>query len=467
MSLLTGWIGLIGRFIFAIFGAVFLALGIALYPVGCLIPSWVGNFAFQCAFKIGYQLYVFTPLGRMIHLQMINSRRKGHTQPHTINITATSLSTCDVIPVPILADNYGYMIIDRATKQAAVVDPADPRLMEQMLERRKVQLTTILTTHRHHDHAGGNLDLKKKFPGVVVVGGKGDNVAGVTKEVSDGDRLSIGETLVQIIETPCHTAGHVVFVVCGRGGAGLSEVAEGVFSGDTLFIGGVGAFFHGSENDMHKSINQNLSWVPDSALVFCGHEYTVENCRFAEWLEPGNPLVLARASWAVKRRAMKEPTVPCPLGEERSLNPFMRVRDPAFANLATRRLNATEKKSWWKSADKADEYRADGASAQLNNNIFFPTENGDVEAADDSTIPQSGLLPDDQAVKVMKKLHGLMRIWSQSPEHQHQLPPCCVHGSCLRRVTCSGQMFKGAQTRSQGAQCEPCDPDDDGIQPNF
>ncbi|KAK3269831.1 hypothetical protein CYMTET_21729 [Cymbomonas tetramitiformis] len=205
------------------------------------------------------------------------------------------------------------------------------------------------------------------------------------------------------------------------------------------------------------------SWLRLAHLML----FRVSPC-FLSRLGGGSGLALAgmpHAAWHEPHRG--EPTVPCPLGEERSLNPFMRVRDPAFANLATRRLNATQKKSWWKSADKADEYRTDGASAQLNNNIFFPTENGDVEAADESTIPQSGLLPDEQAVKVMKKLHGLMRIWSQSPEHQHQLPPCCVHGSCLRRVTCSGQMFKGAQTRSQSAQCEPCDPDDDGIQTTF
>ena len=124
-------------------------------------------------------------------------------------------------------------------------------------------------------------------------------------------------------------------------------MAEAVFSGDTLFIGGVGAFFHGGEIDMHRSINHVLGWLPDSCLVYCGHEYTVENTRFAKWLEPGNTAVQSRAKWALKRRAYKEPTVPRPIGEERALNPFMRVRDPIFATLTERRLAVLERARGW------------------------------------------------------------------------------------------------------------------------
>eukprot|EP00959_Pyramimonas_sp_CCMP1952_P329624 6901365-Pyramimonas_sp.AAC.1 len=192
------WISLILKMLLAAGAAVFAALGVVLYPISLLVPASAIKILFKAVFRIGYTFYVFTPLGRWIHMRMVRSRRKNHTPHHTINIHPTHLSTCDVIPVPILTDNYGYFIIDRATKQCAAVDPADPELVCDLLERRNLTLTMILTTHQHHDHAGGNLALKEAFPDVVVVGGKKDKCAGVTKEVCNGERLTFGETSLQV-----------------------------------------------------------------------------------------------------------------------------------------------------------------------------------------------------------------------------------------------------------------------------
>mmetsp|Transcript_9226 Transcript_9226/g.17268 ORF Transcript_9226/g.17268 Transcript_9226/m.17268 type:complete len:539 (-) Transcript_9226:406-2022(-) len=468
---LKAWVGLLLKCLGAAFGAVFLAIGVVLYPIGYCMPPAVLRAIFKGLFKIGYTIYVFTPLGRVIHLNMVRSRRKAKTPPHTMHIPTSHLSSCDVLPMPILQDNYAFIITDRSTKQVAVVDPADPDQLIHILEQKKLSLSMVLTTHRHHDHAGGNHVLAERFPQCVFVGGKNDNCAATTKPVGDGDRLSFGGTNVQVLETPCHTGGHVVYLVYGyvqQEDGTTRERVEAIFSGDTLFIGGVGAFFHGGEKDMHKCINQTLAWLPDEALVFCGHEYTVENVRFAEWLEPGNMDVLTRANWAVKRRSNREPTVPRPIGEERRLNPFMRVRDPEFAQITELRLAKLEKTSgcwgslfagkksepYIKAEDNpAYEERVSSRHGSKSSNVEMgawhasPSRRGSF----DQTLV---LLNDDEAIKVMKRLNRLMQFWSQSPEHAHQIPPCCLHGTCARRQTCSGNAHKGPVMRTQASQTD-------------
>mmetsp|Transcript_16779 Transcript_16779/g.28322 ORF Transcript_16779/g.28322 Transcript_16779/m.28322 type:complete len:540 (+) Transcript_16779:297-1916(+) len=456
------WLTMVWRFFMASFGAVFLAIGIVLFPLSYCIPRAAIDILFKGLFKIGYTIYVFTPLGRWIHLRMVRSRRKNHTPPHTVNIQPTALSTCDVVPVPILTDNYGYLIVDHATKQCAAVDPADPELFIQYIEQRKLTLTTILTTHQHHDHAGGNQLLKDAFPDVVVVGGKNDKCLGMTKAVGDGDRISIGNTQVQVVETPCHTKGHVVFVVYGpvpdsEGNAPV-EKAEGLFSGDTLFIGGVGAFFHGNAADMDRALHHKLGFIPDAALVFAGHEYTVENTRFAKWLEPQNAEVALRAAWACNRRAYREATVPCALGDERKLNPFMRLRDPVFAAHTTMRLAESYNKPWWQCWQSRVETAETKYRLDEGNLMKSPEEEESTVAVSsisslsmhtnpvaDQTAPTK--LSDAEALKVMMRLHKLQGLWSHSPENQRQIPPCCTIGTCAQRITCSGAPLKRRKTR--------------------
>mmetsp|Transcript_37658 Transcript_37658/g.45427 ORF Transcript_37658/g.45427 Transcript_37658/m.45427 type:complete len:637 (+) Transcript_37658:43-1953(+) len=453
----TIWFGLIGKFVAAAFGAVVLGAGVVLFPIGYLIPNAVLNWLFQCIFKVAYSVYVFTPLGRFIHLQMVKSRNKSHTQQHTLNIKATTLSSCDVLPIPILADNYAYLLVDHMTREAAVVDPADPDLIAQTVEGRKVKLTTILTTHRHHDHAGGNLALKKRYPDLTIVGGKKDGCAGTTMAVGNNDTIKVGNTLITVLETPCHTTGHVCFVVCGAeaspGGPMINKLearGEALFSGDTLFIGGVGALFHGSEMDMHTAINHTLKFVPDSCHVFCGHEYTLDNVRFAEWLEPDRQEVVARCNWVVKRRSRKESTIPQLLGKERRLNPFMRVRDPSFAVLAQDRLTKLSNSSWWPGQQKADSYRTSGNKYSNNDGSLDPMG---VSLRQESQTTQEHLLSDDDAVKVMKKLQKLMSLFTQSAEHHQQLPPCCMHRTCMRQVTCQGVIHRQV-LHSMGVQTD-------------
>ena len=202
------------------------------------------------------------------------------------------LSTCTVTVIPIMDNNYSYLLVDRATGRAALVDPADPHAAAKAVESARCELTHILTTHHHHDHAGGNTSLvaavlQSKGRALTVVGGARDQVPGCTLKVKDGDIVRLGATAIRVIDTPCHTKGHVVFCVLrshvppGSPAGELSPGAqvEAVFSGDTVFVGGVGAFFHGDAKDMERNLMTALAPCPDDALLLCGHEYTVENLR--------------------------------------------------------------------------------------------------------------------------------------------------------------------------------------------
>jgi hydroxyacylglutathione hydrolase len=219
--------------------------------------------------------------------------------------------------IPVLQDNYSYLVIDEASNQAALIDTADD--LEHLLpaiEAEKVTLTHILNTHHHADHSGGNQELIQKFPGVVVVGGAhdADRIFGVTQSVSDGDVVKVGSLSAQVIHIPCHTRGHVAYLF-----------DDALFSGDTLFIAGCGRFFEGDAAQMHQALNGSFAALPGHTRVYCGHEYTVSNLRFALHVEPDNQAAQKKIEWANQQRAQGLPTVPGLLSEELSFNPFMRV----------------------------------------------------------------------------------------------------------------------------------------------
>ena len=153
-----------------------------------------------------------------------------------------------VVPVPALEDNYMYVVIDEETKQCGVIDPVDAAAIQAAAEREGATITSILTTHSHWDHAGGNVELKKRCSSIeVVYGGKNDGVAGCTKELSDGDTFALGNSTVQVLSTPCHTAGHICYLVDGN-----------VFTGDTMFVSGCGNFNSGTPAQMASAF-QKLS----------------------------------------------------------------------------------------------------------------------------------------------------------------------------------------------------------------
>ncbi|XP_053608057.1 hydroxyacylglutathione hydrolase, mitochondrial isoform X2 [Plodia interpunctella] len=229
----------------------------------------------------------------------------------------------DVKILPALQDNYMYLIIDKATKEAAVVDPVEPQTVLHEVMTQGLNLTTVLTTHHHWDHAGGNEDLVRLIPGLNVYGGD-KRIGALNHMVQHDHRFNIGNLNVRCLYTPCHTSGHICYFVTAPGEG--NEAA--VFTGDTLFLGGCGRFFEGTAEQMYQSLIDVLSCLPDHTKVFCGHEYTLQNLKFAAHVEPENEVIAKKISWSLERRNLGLPTVPSTIGEEKLYNPFMRVTEP-------------------------------------------------------------------------------------------------------------------------------------------
>ncbi|KAJ8906208.1 hypothetical protein NDN08_002702 [Rhodosorus marinus] len=231
----------------------------------------------------------------------------------------------EVRSVPILSDNYSYLLIDRQKNVAAVVDPADPKKILAAVEEEGVKLTTILTTHHHWDHAGGNAEMRKAMPDLRVYAPKDDHIASATDEVEEGDQVSVvgSAHTLSVLGTPCHTRGHVCY---------HSTTAEAVFTGDTLFVGGCGRFFEGTASQMLKALDK-LGSLPPQTKIFCGHEYTVANLKFALSVEPENQELQAKMNWATAQRKEGLPTIPSTIHDELQYNPFMRTSSKTLTNL--------------------------------------------------------------------------------------------------------------------------------------
>jgi len=240
-------------------------------------------------------------------------------------------NTMKVRILPALSDNYMYLLMDPATKEAAIVDPVDPESVIQAVREEGVTLTTLLTTHHHWDHAGGNADLVKKVPGLVVIGGD-DRIDGLTRKVGQNDEVQVGGISIRCLLTPCHTSGHVCYYV-------TQDSDKAVFTGDTLFLGGCGRFFEGTAPEMYNALGAILGSLPGETLVYCGHEYSLQNLAFGAHVEPGNQVIKSKIKWCLEQRALSPalPTVPSTIDEEKAINPFMRVCEPSVqAHTATK-----------------------------------------------------------------------------------------------------------------------------------
>ncbi|KAJ7305698.1 hypothetical protein JRQ81_010064 [Phrynocephalus forsythii] len=225
--------------------------------------------------------------------------------------------------LPALTDNYMYLLIDEETKQAAIVDPVQPQKVVDAARKHGVQLTTVLTTHHHWDHAGGNEKLVKMEPGLQVYGGD-SRVGALTQKVSHLMSFQVGSLHVKCLATPCHTSGHICYFVTKPN----SSEPPAVFTGDTLFVSGCGKFFEGTSEEMYKALIEILGRLPPETRVYCGHEYTINNLKFARHVEPDNSAIQRKLSWAKAKYDSGEPTIPSTIGEEFTYNPFMRVREP-------------------------------------------------------------------------------------------------------------------------------------------
>eukprot|EP01027_Heterolobosea_sp_BB2_P000557 GEZU01000800.1.p1 GENE.GEZU01000800.1~~GEZU01000800.1.p1 ORF type:complete len:318 (-),score=89.35 GEZU01000800.1:105-1058(-) len=226
-----------------------------------------------------------------------------------------------VLQVPILSDNYSYIIVDEDTNEAAIVDPAEPKKVIDVVNKHGFKLTKVLTTHKHWDHAGGNNEIANTYPNLDIIGSKMEQIPASTISVVEGDKFKIGNHEVEVLFTPCHTRGHILYLV--KGNKDKNE-PDHLFCGDTLFVGGCGRFFEGDGSQMYKNMSKIAQLKPDTK-VYPGHEYTVKNLEFALTIEPDNQALKDKYAWAKAKRANNESTIPSTVGEELSYNPFMRT----------------------------------------------------------------------------------------------------------------------------------------------
>lgn len=222
---------------------------------------------------------------------------------------------------PCLSDNYGFLARDEATGATAAIDTPDADAILRELDRLGWTLTHILNTHWHPDHTGGNAALKAATGAQIIGPAEVTKAAPLDREVAGGDVVDLGETRLSVIETGGHTLGHIAY----------HDAADRIaFVGDTLFALGCGRLFEGTAEQMWTSLSR-LAALPDDTTVYCAHEYTAANARFALSVDAG-PALAARAAEVFAARERGEPTVPTTIGAEKATNPFLRAGDAqAFA----------------------------------------------------------------------------------------------------------------------------------------
>ncbi len=237
----------------------------------------------------------------------------------------------EIVPLPALRDNYIWTLrdADRRNKCAAVVDPGEARPVKEYLAREGLTLAAILATHHHPDHVGGIPELVR-MKRVPVHGPRGEPIPELTHPVAEGDTAAIAElgASFSVLDIPGHTRAHVAYYGLGS-----------LFCGDTLFACGCGRLFEGTPQQMVASLAK-LAALPDETKVYCGHEYTLANIKFARGVEPDNAALAAREERVQKLRAAGKPTLPSTLGEERATNPFLRCVEPAVIESANKYLGA-------------------------------------------------------------------------------------------------------------------------------
>jgi hydroxyacylglutathione hydrolase len=223
---------------------------------------------------------------------------------------------------PCLSDNYGFLLHDPATGETACIDTPEPDRILAEAEGKGWKITQIWNTHWHPDHAGGNAAIKAAT-GCAIIGPKGEaaKIPTLERHLVEGDEVKLGSLTARVLDTPGHTAGHIVYHLPDHGVA---------FVGDTLFALGCGRLFEGTAAQMWDSLGK-LRAMPADTKVYCAHEYTASNAKFALSVDPDNAALRAYADGVTAKRARNEPTVPTTIGAELSANPFLRADDPVLA----------------------------------------------------------------------------------------------------------------------------------------
>lgn len=248
--------------------------------------------------------------------------------------SAPGSSALTITPLPAFNDNYVWLL--NRGDEAAVVDPGDAAPVRRALERNGLlRLTAILVTHHHGDHVGGVTELKE-LSGATVYGPAREDIPGIDRPVRGGDSAEVLGTRFDVIDVPGHTAGHIAYFA-------PREAPPLLFCGDTLFACGCGRLFEGTPRQMVASLDA-LAGLPAATQVYCAHEYTLSNIRFALTVEPANPVLRERARNAEALRAEGKPTLPSTIGLELATNPFLRCDAPEVrASVTARTAEAVDR----------------------------------------------------------------------------------------------------------------------------
>ena len=231
----------------------------------------------------------------------------------------------EIVPVPVLRDNYVWLVHDPASGETVAVDPSVAEAVLEAAAARGWRISQVWNTHWHPDHTGGN-DAIRAATGCAITGpAEAERVSKMDRIVAGGDRAKIGAIEAELIDIPAHTAGHVAFHLSAE---------QAAFVGDTLFAMGCGRLFEGDAAQMHGSL-QRLAALPGETRIYCGHEYTLANARFALTVEPDNAALVRRVAAVAEMRERGEVTLPTTIALERATNPFMRAR--SVEELAARR----------------------------------------------------------------------------------------------------------------------------------
>lgn len=235
----------------------------------------------------------------------------------------TGTDVLEVLTIPAFRDNYIWLLRNASDRSAIVVDPGDAGPVEQVLKQAGLDLAAILVTHHHADHQGGVATLAERY-GAVVYGPAAESITGLTHGLAGGETIELPAlgVPVRVLSVPGHTSAHLAYLIGKR-----------LFCGDTLFGAGCGRLFEGTPEQMAASLGL-LASLPDDTAVYCAHEYTEMNLRFAAAVEPENPAIRQRIAEAADLRARGEPTLPSTLALEKATNPFLRCDQPGVVAAA-------------------------------------------------------------------------------------------------------------------------------------
>jgi len=230
----------------------------------------------------------------------------------------------EVVPVPVLTDNYVWLIHDSKSGETAAVDPSVAEPVLAAVEAKGWQLSEVLNTHWHPDHTGGNAAIQSATGSPIIAPAEAERVSKVDRVVAEGDRVRVCGAEALVWDIPAHTAGHIAYYFENEGM---------IFVGDTMFAMGCGRLFEGTAEQMYANL-QRIAALPGDVRIYCGHEYTLANARFAADAEPNNASVAARLKKVEALRASGDVTLPTTVAEERETNPFVRATNwEEFARL--------------------------------------------------------------------------------------------------------------------------------------